>query len=138
LKTERHFFLGEANEFFAEKLHSFHDLFVETMLLCGVDEPGTSLDKIKLTKNPAHNLKYYKKIVGGLLKFPPSISISCIDQHQNLIAEMFFTHLDNGKDINGIFLTQNVYHWDGTDLYCVQVWSLKDIDLYYINNHWLD
>ncbi len=108
------------------------------MLLCGVDEPGTSLDKIKLTKNPAHNLKYYKKIVGGLLKFPPSISISCIDQHQNLIAEMFFTHLDNGKDINGIFLTQNVYHWDGTDLYCVQVWSLKDIDLYYINNHWLD
>ena len=138
MKTERHFFLGEANELFAEKLHVFHDLFVETMLLCGVDKPGTALDKIKLTKNPAYNLNYYKKVVGGLLKFPPNISVCCSDSYGEIIAEMFFTNLNNGKDIDSIFLTQNVYRWDNTDLFSAQVWQVKDADLYYINSFWLD
>ena len=51
---------------------------------------------------------------------------------------MFFTNLNNGKDIDSIFLTQNVYRWDNTDLFSAQVWQVKDADLYYINSFWLD
>ena len=138
LKAERHFFLGEANQLFSEKLHSFHELFVESMLLCGVDKPGAPLDEIKMTKNPKYNLKYYKKIVGGILKFAPLISVYCADAEDNILAEMHFTYLNDKKNIDGIFLTQNVYNWDNTNLFCAQVWQLKDVDLYYVNQHWLD
>ena len=136
--TERHIFQGEVNLLFSEKLHDFHDSFVETMLLCGVDKPGTALNKIKMTKNPKYNLDYYKKIVGGLMKFSPNIYSCCINEDGELVAEMCFTYLNDEKYVDGIFLLQNVYYWENSDLFCAQVWQLRDIDLFNINNFWLD
>lgn len=138
MRTERHIFQGQANLFFSEKLHGFHEAFVETMLLCGVDKPGTALDKIKMTKNPAYKINYYKKVVGGLLKFQPNIYICCTNESQEMLAEMYFTYLDNQKDIDGTFLIQNVYNWDNSSMFCAQVWQLKPVDLFTINNFWLD
>lgn len=137
MKTERHIFQGEINEIFADKLHGFHDLYVETMLLCGVDKVGTPLDEIKMTKNPHYGMPFYKRIVGGLLKFPPSVFCCGIDENGELLAEMFFTHLDNGDDVQGVFLLQNVYHWESPDYYCSQVWQLKTDNQDYINEYWL-
>ena len=138
MKTERHIFQGQANLLFSEKLHGFHEAFVKTMLLCGVDKPGAALDEIKMTKNPAYEINYYKKIVGGLLKFPPNIYICCINELQEMLAEMYLTYLNNKKNINGIFLVQNVYNWDNSSMFCAQVWQLKQADLSTINNYWLN
>lgn len=137
MKTERHIFQGEINEFFADKLHGFHNDYVETMLLCGVDNLGTPLDEIKMTKNPNHDMPFYKRLVGGFLTLDPSVFSCGIDQNGELLAEMFFTYLNNGKDVRGVFLLQNVYHWESPDYYCSQVWSLKTNSLTEINNYWL-
>lgn len=136
MKTESYIFRGEINELFAEKLHGFHDEFVETMLLCGVDLVGTALDEVKMTKNPKYDLNYYQKIVGGLLKVDPSVFVCAIDEEGGLLAEMFFTHLNNGKDINSIFLLQNVYNWETSSHYCSQVWSLNPTSTCNINYYW--
>ncbi len=136
METKRHIFSGEINNYFADKLHGFHDRFVETMLLCGVDKPGTALDEIKMTKNPSFTMAYYKKIVGGLLKFQPEIYICCIDENYELLAECYLTHLDNKKDIDDIYLLQNVFNWDRTGLFCAQVWKLKENNMCNINRYW--
>ena len=134
--TERYIFRGEINEYFAEKLHGFHDDFVETMLICGVDLVGTPLEEIKMSKNPKYDMNYYKRVVGGILKFPPSIFVCAIDENSELLAEMFITHLNNNKDINDIFLLQNVYHWETANHYCAQVWLLNDSNMCNINHYW--
>ena len=134
--TERHIFSGEINDFFADKLHSFHDEFVETMLLCGVDKVGTALDEIKMTKNPTYDLNYYQKIVGGLLEVEPSIFVCAIDENGELLAEMYYTYLNNGKDVDDIFLLQNVYHWENAAHFCAQVWSLNCSNMCNINHYW--
>lgn len=134
--VERYIFSGEINVFFAEKLESFHSLFVETMLLCGVDKVGTGIDQIKMTKNPAHGLDYYKKVVGGILEVEPSIFVCAIDEDGELLAEMYYTYLNNDKDIDDIFLLQNVYHWESSAHFCAQVWSLKEPNMCNINHYW--
>jgi hypothetical protein len=136
VKTERYIFQGEINEVFARKLDGFHNEFVETMLLCGVDFAGTPLDEIKMTKNPKYDLGYYQKVVGGILKIDPSIFVCAIDDKGELLAEMYFTHLDDGKDINHIFLLQNVYQWENSAHYCSQVWNLNPTNMCNINHYW--
>lgn len=138
METIRHIISGEVNNYFADKLHQFHDDFVETMLLCGVDAPGTALDKIKMTKNPNFSMPYYKKVVGGLLKFPPQIYVTAIDEFGEVLAECFFTHLNDSKLVNSIFLLQNVYHWESSDLFCAQVWQLKPENMCNINRYWYE
>lgn len=135
MKTTKHLFYGEINIFFAQKLKDFHDEFVETMLLCGVDKPGKSLEEIKMTKNPNFNMSYFKKLIGGILKFSPAIEISC-EQEGHLLAECSFFRLNDRKQLDGIFLLQNIYHWDQSDLFCAQIWKLKATDISQINNFW--
>ena len=61
LAPEKHIF-KDAEHFFTERIHSFHDKFVDCSLLTGVDKPEAKLDKIKMTKNPKFTLLYYKRI----------------------------------------------------------------------------
>jgi len=136
LKTSKHLFYGEINIFFAQKLKDFHDEFVETMLLCGVDKPGKSLEEIKMTKNPSFNMPYFKKLIGGILKFSPEIQISCEDELGNLLAECDFFHLNDRRQLDDIFLLQKIYHWDRSDLFCAQIWKLKATGISEINNFW--
>lgn len=135
----RYIFQGEINHLFAERIHEFHEYFIETMLLCGVDKIGARLDEIKMTKNPKYNLKYYKKIVGGILKFPPELFVCAIDENNDLLAELMYFHLNDSKTIDDIFLLQNVYNWNGAaSHYCSQVWLLNKTNMCNIEQYWND
>jgi hypothetical protein len=118
-------------------LHEFHEQYIEEMLICGVDKPGTPLDKIKMTKNPKYDLGYYKKIVGGIQKFDPFCKVVARVNSENILADMNYVYLNNNKDIRGIFLLQNVYNWDGKNLFSAQVWGVKNISEDLINQYWL-
>tara|TARA_Y100000589_G_C27097933_1_gene606784 strand:+ start:640 stop:1059 length:420 start_codon:yes stop_codon:yes gene_type:complete len=134
--TEKYIFEGEIEDFFNEKVHRFHDEFVDEVLLCGVDLVGTPLDQIKMTKNYKYKIPFYEKIVGGLLKFPPDILACAIDRKNKLVAELFFTKLDNNADVIDTFLLQNVYQWESDKYYCSQVWKLRDSRLDEIKEYW--
>jgi len=82
---EKHIF-KDAEHFFTERIHSFHDKFVDCSLLTGVDKPEAKLDKIKMTKNPKFTLLYYKRIVGGLQKNKPLSIIRSFNKEQ-LVAD---------------------------------------------------
>lgn len=135
LKPEKHIFKN-VEQFFSEKIHSFHDDFVDCSLLTGIDKPEAKLDEIKMTKNPKFTLLYYKRIVGGLLKHKPLSIIKCLDEDK-LIADCGIYYLNNQKDIDGFFYTQNVSNWNGSDKTCFQVWRLKENNFKNINKHWL-
>ena len=49
--SEQHIFKDVEN-IFSDKIHTFHNAFVDCSLLVGLDEPNTPLDKVKMTKNP--------------------------------------------------------------------------------------
>jgi len=89
-----------------------------------------------MTKNPKFQMPYFKKVVGGILKFDPGIYISCKDELDNLLAECFFFHLNDGKLLNDVFLLQNVYNWNASNLYCAQIWKLKPVSMCNINTYW--
>lgn len=117
-------------------MHEFHEQYVEEMLICGVDKPGTPLDKIKMTKNPNYDLGYYKKIVGGIQKFEPFCRVVARLDCENTLADMSYIYLNNNKDVEGIFLLQNVYNWDGKNLFSAQVWAVKNMPEHLINQYW--
>ena len=117
-------------------LHEFHEQYIEEMLICGVDKLGTSLDKIKMTKNPRYDLAYYKKIVGGIQKFEPFCKVVARLDCENILADMNYFYLNNKKDVEGIFLLQNVYNWDGENLFSAQVWAVKNMPKDLINEYW--
>lgn len=134
--TERYIFEGEIEDFFSDKIHQFHDQFVDEMLLCGVDLVGTPLGEIKMTKIHRYEMPFYQKIIGGLLEFPPDVFACAIDRKNSLIAELFFTKLDDKKDMNEVFLLQNVYQWESDQYYCSQVWRLKNQSVKEIKEYW--
>ena len=51
---EKHIFRN-SEEYFSEKLHSFHDNFVDCFLLIGIDEANKAWDEIKMTKKPCQD-----------------------------------------------------------------------------------
>ena len=134
-EIEKHVF-QEADLLFEDKLHSFHDKFVDCFLLTGVDESDKPLDKVKMTKNPKFSLLYYQRIVGGIMENNPIVSIKSISD-KNLKAHCQIYYLNNDTDIEDFFYTQNVYNWQGTQKTCFQVWKLKFISILNMNNHWL-
>jgi hypothetical protein len=89
-----------------------------------------------MTKNPRYNMKYYKKIVGGLLKFQPLMKILAEDSNGQKLADCQITHLNDDKLIFDNFLVQKVFNWDGGDLMSTQVWKLKNKPIYCVKQYW--
>ena len=127
---------GEIDCYFANKLHLFHQNFVEEMLLCGVSDATASIDRVKMSKNPKYSIKYYKKIIGGLLKFEPLTSILARDSYGQKLAECTVNHLNDERFIFNNFLVQKVYKWEGSDSMSTQVWKLKNKPIYCLKQYW--
>lgn len=132
---EKHIFRN-SEEYFSEKLHSFHDNFVDCFLLIGIDEPNKAWDEIKMTKNPLFSGLYYKRIVGGIMETPPLINIrSIINGEISAACDIFY--LNNLEDIDNFYMTQRVMNWKNSALTSHQVWQIDSIDLFALNDHWL-
>ena len=58
MSIERYLFQSDVEEFFYEKLDHFHEIFVLRLLLTGMADKGTNLERIKMTKMPEFSLKY--------------------------------------------------------------------------------
>ena len=133
---EQHVF-KDVETYFTRKIRSFHENFVDQPLLTGVGLPDLTLDKVKMTKNPKFALLYYKRIVGGIMKGFPLITIKCFSK-RNLKSYCAIHYLNNEKDIEDFFYIQNVANWAGSEKTCFQVWKIKrDSNLLTMNNHWL-
>lgn len=131
---EQHIFKDVEN-IFSDKIHTFHNAFVDCSLLVGLDEPNTPLDKVKMTKNPKFTLLYYKRIVGGILSNLPLVKIKSFSDHI-LKSYCAIHYLNNEKDIDDFFYIQNVMNWAGTNQTCFQVWKLHYSSIFEINKHW--
>lgn len=132
--SEQHIF-KDVDSIFSEKIHSFHESFVDCSLLVGLDEPNTPLDKVKMTKNPKFTLPYYKRIVGGLLTELPLLTVKSFSK-DSLKSYCAVHYLNNEKDIDDFFYIQNVIDWAGTHKTCFQVWKLNYRSIFEINKHW--
>jgi len=125
----------DCETFFSEKVQSFHDQYVDTFLLIGMDLPSVPLDEIKMTKNPTFSQLFYSRIVGGILKTSPLISILNYSKEKKDSSFDIF-YLDNNEDIDGFFLLQKVHNWKNSTLTCTQVWNMSEKNLFNINNFW--
>lgn len=135
MKKKTYIYNKEVINFFEKKLHSFHDSFVDIMLLSGLAEQGQDLEEIKFSKHPSYTLKYYQRIVGGFKNVKHSIQIQAFDD-KGLNAELFFTNIHYDEHINNVFFIQNVMNWGGKEKFCCQVWQLKPTSIEKINNYW--
>ena len=132
---ERHLFY-DSSFHFEEKLRSFHDKYVDCFLLVGIAPTGTSLDAIKMTKNPAYSLLYYTRIVGGLNEVAPLISCRSFINGK-FSASCVIYYLNNHQDIEDFYMIQQINNWQNTNNSSYQVWKLFKANIFVINDHWL-
>lgn len=115
---------------FAEKIGSFHELYISDLLL---HEVGL---KNNLNKNPKFNPKFYKYLMKYLFKSSPFIKIQHVsDLSLDISCSIYY--LSEHEDIESFYMTQIVENWDGGLDACHQVWKLKEeCNLLELNEHW--
>ena len=131
---KKHLFV-DCESIFSKKLHSFHDQYVDDWLLLGVSLNHTSLDSVKMTKNPKFKLLYFKRIVGGIMANKPLIKVLNI-KNEEILSSCEIFYLNNYSDIEDFYMLQKVYNWKHEGMCCQQVWQLKITNLFDANNHW--
>ena len=132
---ETHIF-KDCELYFEDKIRSFHDNFIKFFLLIGVDEENVPLDEIKMTKNPSYSGLYFSRIVGGIMKSEPLISIKNYF-NKKIETNCVIYYLNNNEDIDNFYMLQKIYNWNGSKLICFQIWEMEPCNLIDISDHWL-
>ena len=115
---------------FAKKISSFHDLYINALL---VHEVGMNNN---LSKNPEFDSDFYSLLIKNLNKSDPWIKIDHISD-LSMDVSCYIYYLSDYEEVEGFYMTQAVADWDGTPDTCYQVWSLnRDSNLNILNNHW--
>ena len=130
-----HIFLSsfgdEVAEEFSSKISSFHDSYIESLLL---HEVGFEDD---LKKNPNFNEIFYNLLIKVLKKSDPFIIIDHISD-LSLDVSCSIYYLGDYDEIEGFYMTQIVSDWNGTVDSCNQIWKInRNANLLILNEHWL-
>ena len=133
--VKRYIFNADVEEAFFSKLDSLHDKYVYHLLLSGVAPVGANLESIKMTKNPETSEKYCERVVGGFLNIKPQIIVKFIEDKKTKL-ECIFTHINNNRNLNLLYMIQNVVDWPKLGHFSCQVWYLGDTTLFEVNEHW--
>ena len=120
---EKYIFNWDTQDLFYEKLESFHDKFVYHLLLSGVAPKGTDLESVKMTKSPKVSRKYCERVVGGLVNLKPEVIVRFVEDRVDRL-ECIITRVDDGQNLNYIYMIQNVMDWPQLDKFSGQVWYL--------------
>ena len=133
--AEQYIFNADAEEAFYGALDDLHDKYVYHLLLSGVAEKGTDLESVKMTKNPQTSIQYCKQVVGGLVNIKPQIVSRLVEDGQTRL-ECIFTHINDKKHINHLFMIQNVMDWPEIKKFSCQVWYLGETSVIQVKKHW--
>ena len=132
--VERFIFNADAEDSFYSKLDGIHDSYVYHLLLNGVAEKGQDLESIKMTKNPTVSKKYCERVVGGLVNLKPQIILKLVEDKLTRL-ECIFTYVNDNKEINHLFMIQNVMDWPVLGKYSCQIWYLGETSLFQVTEY---
>jgi len=133
---DQHIFSGEASDLFYSKLDHLHDEYVYHLIVNGIAPIGSHLESIKMTKNPSVSQKYCEIVVGGLLNTKPQIIAKLLEGEETKI-ECIFTKINDKKEVNYLYMIQNVMNWPKIDNFSCQIWYLGETSVNQIKKHWL-
>lgn len=134
---ETHAFL-DAESYFSETLHEFHEIFIDDFLLLGFSHEGAVLDEVPFVKSPHYPEQFFERVVGGLMASKKSLFNVFNFTEGDLKAFGALTYLNNDEEIDDFFWFQKVLDWKHKNISSFQVWSLKDgVTLDDMNDHWL-
>lgn len=135
MPSEKYIFNWDASEEFYKKLDDLHDKYVYHLLLSGVAPLGTDLESIKMTKNPDVTMSYCRRVVGGLKNIKPQVEARLVED-KKVKLECIFTHINDKKVINHLYMIQNVMNWPQPEVFSCQVWYLGENGVKEIQKHW--
>ena len=133
--SEQYIFNGDAKDLFYEKLDKLHEEYVYHLLLSGVAPKGVDIESVKMTKSPAVNMKYCKRVIGGLTNLTPDAIVRLIEDGRTRL-ECVFTRINDGEHLNHTYMIQNVMDWPLLDSFSCQVWYLGETNIDQIKDHW--
>lgn len=134
---ETHAFL-DAEPYFSETLHEFHEVFIDDFILLGVAQEETPLDEVPFIKSPHYPQKFFERVVGGLMASNKSLFNALHFMDGDLKAFCALLYLNNEQEIDDFFWFQKVFDWERQNTSSFQVWSLKNsVSLNDMNDHWL-
>ena len=132
--SRQYIFNADAQIDFYKRLDNLHDKYVYLLLLNGVAEKGSDLESIKMTKNPTVSKKYCERVVGGLVNLKPQIILK-LEEDKLTRLECIFTHINDNKALNHLFMIQNVMDWPQLGKYSCQIWYLGETNLFQIKEY---
>ncbi len=133
--VEQFIYDTQAQELFYEKLDDFHDKYVYHLLFNGLAKKGEGLESIKMTKNPDASIAYCRRVIGGLVNVKPEVIVRLTEDRQTKL-ECIFTHINNGENINHLYMIQNVIDWPQRNKYSCQIWYLGLTTMTQVKGHW--
>ena len=133
--AEQYIFDASAQSIFYERLNAFHDKYARYLLLNGVAQKGADLESIKMVKNPLAPPHYCRVVVGGFTRVRPNAVVKLTEGRATNL-ECIFTYLNNDKELNCVFMMQNVMNWPQLGKFSCQIWCLSEISVSTIKEHW--
>ena len=137
--TEKFLFISRGADqvlkLFSQKIVSFHEYFVECLLLSGLGRPNESIDLLRMEKNPDFVDVFFQNVIHGLQSVEPLlISVFINDEKIDSYLSVFYLPFSG---VEGFYLLQQVEGWDGSNNTSYQVWRMKDdCNLYDMSDHW--
>ena len=126
MQVERYIYDGSAKTEFYELVGAFHQKYVEHLVMGGVDDVGTDIEEIKMSKHPQSTLEYCQKVMGGVKNIKPFCTLQLLSD-MIVEHECIFTELDDDNDwfCQDIFMIQTVMNYPFAETYSCQFWSTK-------------
>jgi hypothetical protein len=132
---QQYIFDSSSSGLFYEKFDSFHELFVEEILLSAVTPNESNLDSILFCENPSHDALYYEILIAGIQAFSPKFCVKLIANNR-LEVECLFYDFGEAEGIQHIYMMQNLMDWTDKSDFCCELWSLKNPDMENLELYW--
>lgn len=134
-KTHKYIFEEESSFLFYDKVECLHNYFLESLLLSGKANNGSSILSINFKENEKFGKDFLNLIKNAVDLQDPFLRAMLINEGR-LEIECLFYNFGEKNGVNYIYMIQNLMDWESEEDFCCQVWSLIEPTQQLIENFW--
>lgn len=135
IKTHKYIFEEESSFLFYDKVECLHNYFLESLLLSGKANNGSSILNINFKENEKFG-KDFLNLIKNVVDFQDPFLRAMLINEGRLEIECLFYNFGEKNGVNYIYMIQNLMDWESKSNFCCQVWSLIEPTQELIENFW--
>lgn len=133
--TEKFIFLKSAEHFFYEKLETFFDCCVETLLLSGVASNNSKIEDIDFTSKIQFSEYYLSILQNGTKKIKPFAQVQLMNDNR-IDMELMLYDFSSVEEVSYIYMIQNIMDFTSTEDFSCNFWTISEPNKSVIELYW--